>query len=388
MRVPPTPDVKPLQLVSPSIYEALLRCRARAAWAAFGDRGTVTEHPKAILGLCLHAVVEEAHKGALAGTNGEARLTAARQAFDRRAALLYQEAHPLLRAKFNSPERLPYYNLYRERAASEAVVSADRLERGAATGVLPQQGPAATLHAERKLVSRDGLLIGRPDLIDATAGEVVDYKTGASLEDAADAVSPAEGRQLRLYVHLAHENGISASRAVIVRADGRRPSMDVSRAEADEEGRKARELLAQYNAEAGVAFQEAAQASSEGCRFCPCIPFCEAFWETAASSWSEHCGVHLEGEVVSVDEATVQGVRLMTLRVRVRRGTVVAEEAHVEQVPVAWTTCDGSSAPQNGDVLRIVHAHGSGEGSPALIRVDRTATSVWTTPGQEENADG
>jgi hypothetical protein len=232
------------------------------------------------------------------------------------------------------------------------------------------------------------LVIGRPDLVDAAAGEVVDYKTGASPEEAADAVSPAEGRQLRLYVHLAHENGLPASRAVIARADGRRVSMEVSKAEAEAEGQKARELLAQYNAGAGAAFREAAQAAPESCRFCPCIPFCEAFWQAASPSWSEQCGVHLEGEVESVDEASVQGVRLLTLRVRVRRGTVAAEESLVEQVPVSWTICDGSSAPKKGDVLRIVHARRAGEDSPALIRVDRTATSVWTTAGPEEGAGG
>ncbi len=387
MRVPPAPDVRSLQQVSPSLYEALLRCRARAAWTAYGDRSTVPQHPKALLGVCLHAVVEEAHKGALAGTNGDARLAAAKQAFDRRAVLLYEEAHPLLRAKFSSPERLPYYNLSRERAALEAVAAAHRVE-GAGAGVSPGHGPPASLHAERKLVSRDALLVGRPDLIDTSAGEVLDFKTGASLDEAANAVSPAEGRQLRLYVHLAHENGLAVSRAVIARADGRRASMDVSRAEADEEGRKARQLLAEFNAGAGVPFQEAAQASPQGCRFCPCIPFCDAFWQAASSSWSEHCGVHVEGEVESVDEATVQGMRLMTLRLRVRRGTVGAEEAFVEQVPVAWAACDGSSAPQKGDVLRIVHVHRAGEESPALIRVDRTATSVWVLAPQDEGADG
>ncbi len=388
MRLPAAPDVKPLKQISPSIYEALLRCRARAAWAAFGDTRTVPQHPKAVLGVCLHAVIEEAHKGSLSGKDGDLRLAAAREAFDARAALLYREAHPLLRAKFSAPERLPYYNLYRERAAMEAALSADRIERAAAAAA--SNGPACprNVHAERKLVSQDGLLVGRPDLIDVAAGEVVDYKAGISFEEAPDAVSPSEGRQLRLYTHLAHENGLSVSRAVIARADGRRASIHVSKAEADAEGQKARELLAQYNAEAGAAFQDAAQASPEACRFCPCIPFCEAFWQAASPSWSEQCGVHLEGQVESVDEATIQGMRLMTLRVRVRRGTVAAEEAFVEHLPVAWTTCDGSSAPQKGDVLRVVHAHRAGEDSPALIRVDRTATSLWTTAGQEEGAGG
>jgi hypothetical protein len=328
--------------------------------------------------------VEEAHNGALAGLDGTARLTAAREAFDRRATLLYQQAHPLLRAKFSSPERLPYYNLYRERAALEAMACSDRVEHAAASAGSSPEAPATNLYAERRLVSRDGLLIGRPDLIDAAAGEVVDYKTGSPDEEAADAVSPAEGRQLRLYVHLAHENGLPVSRAVIARADGRRASLEVSRAEADAEGQKARELLGQYNAGAGAVFHEATQPSPENCQFCPCMPFCEAFWQAASPIWSEPCGVHLEGRVESVDEATVQGMRLITLRVEVLRGTVAPGEAFVEQVPLSWINCDGSPAPQRGDVVRVVHAHRTADDAPAVVRVDRAATSVWTKGAERQ----
>jgi hypothetical protein len=384
MRLPAEPDVKPLQRLSPSLYEELLQCRARAAWTASGDRSAVPQHPKAVLGVCLHGVVEEAHKGAFAGLDGADRLAAVRQAFDRRATLLYQQAHPLLRAKFSSPKRLPYYNLYRERAALEAEVSADRVKRGTTPAGPSRETASAQLYAERKLVSQDGLVTGRPDLVDTGAGEVVDYKTGTSNEEAVDTVSAVEGRQLRLYVHLAFENGLPVSRAVVARADGRRATLEVSRSEADAEGQKARELLAQYNAAAGVAFREAAQPSPENCRFCPCIPFCEAFWQAASPSWSDECGVHLEGRVESVDEATVQGTQLFTLRVEVLRGTVTPGEAFVEHVPVAWAICDGSAVPQRGDVVRVVHAHRTGEDVPAVIRVDRAATSVWTKGAERE----
>jgi RecB family exonuclease len=297
MRLPAAPNVNALKQISPSIYEALLQCRARAAWPASGDRRAVPQHPKAVLGACLHAVVEEAHKGGFAGKDGEVRLAAARNAFDEHAALLYKEAHPLLRAKFSGPERLPYYNLYRERAAIEAAQSVERVGRaGVALTSTSPVGPANTC-AERKLVSRDGLVVGRPDLIDVAAGEVVDYKTGVSLEEAPEAIAPSEARQLRLYIHLAHENGLAVARAVIARADGRRASMDVSRAEAEAEGQTARELLVQYNAHVGAAFRDAAQPSPEACRFCPCIPLCEAFWHGASASWSERCGLHLEGRM-------------------------------------------------------------------------------------------
>ncbi len=382
MRVPRAPGVAPLQQLSPSIYEALLLCKARAAWAAHGDRSAVPQHPKALLGVCLHSVVEDAHNGRLAGLDGEALLTVARELFERRARSLYEQAHPLVRAKFSSPERLPYFNLYRERATLEAVATAKRLERVAPVVDAPETAPLVRLQAETKLVSSDGLLVGRPDLIDIAAQEVVDYKTGAVPDEAVDAVSAAEAQQLRLYVHLALDNSIPVSRAVIARADGRRASIDVSKEEAEAEGRRARELLAEYNSSAGEAFEKAARPSPENCSFCPCIPFCEAFWRTASPAWAEQCGVHLEGPVSAVEESTIQGMKLMTLRVEVQRGTVDAGDTFVEQIPEVWATADGADPPCEGNVVRVVHGRLAADAPPQVIRVDRTATSVWTAAAE------
>ena len=383
MRLPPAPDIKPLKQLSPSVYEALIRCKGRAAWVAHGDRSVLPQHPKALLGTCLHSVVEEAHKGGLASAPDEqTRLSLARELFDRRARALYENAHPLVRAKFGAPDRIPYYNIYRERAALEAIASARRIDHAAATGAL-QPTNLLHLHAERRLVSRDGLLLGRPDLIDAAAQEVVDYKTGASLDEAVGAVSPAEARQLRLYVHLALDNGIPVSRAVIARADGRRAVIDVSKEEAEAEGRRARELLAEYNNAAGSSFDNAARPSPENCCFCPCIPFCDAFWRAASSAWGEQCGVHLEGRVRSVEQSTMQGIKLMTLGVEAGRGTVSAGDTFVEQIPEAWITADGAAVPREGDTVRVVHGRLAGETPPQVVRVDRTATSLWTAAAEK-----
>src|SRR5687767_11662589 len=99
MRVPQPVRVDPIRQLSPSLYEVLLRCRARAAWAAHGDRTLVPSLPKALLGTCLHEVVEEANNGTMTGQGAETVLTRARAAFDRSARTLYGQAHPLLRAK-------------------------------------------------------------------------------------------------------------------------------------------------------------------------------------------------------------------------------------------------------------------------------------------------
>ena len=377
MRVPLAPSINPLQQLSPSVYEALLRCKARGAWAAHRDRSAVPQHPKALLGVCLHGVVEDAYNGRLIGSDGEARLASAREIFDRRAKSLYEQAHPLVRAKFSSPERLPYYNLYRERAALEAIESSEQADRVSIADAT-QQRPLLLLHTEKKLVSIDGLLMGRPDFIDSAAREIIDYKTGGAPDGATDTISATEVRQLRLYVHLALDNGIPVSRAIIARADGHRASLDVSKEEAKAESRRARELLAQYNSSVGKAFDEVAQPSPESCGFCPCIPFCEAFWRAASPAWAEQCGVHLEGRVSSVHESTVQGVKLVTLQMYTQRGTVGAGDTFVEQIPEGWITADGADVPLDGDVVRVVHGRLAEGAPPQVIRVDRTSTSVWT----------
>lgn len=379
MRVPDAPGISRLQQLSPSVYEALLRCKARGAWAAHGDRDSVPQHPKALLGVCLHSVVEEAHNGRLGGSEGEARLAIAREVFDRRTQSIYERAHPLVRAKFSSPERLPYYNLYRERAALEAVEAAERADRVAASTGAMQPSSFLQPHTEKRLVSVDGLLAGRPDFVDPAAREIVDYKTGGAPDGANDTASATEVRQLRLYVHLALDNGISVSKAVIARADGHRAFLEVSKEDAEEEGHRARELLVQYNATAGRAFDEIAQPSPENCSFCPCIPFCGAFWRAASPQWAEQCGVHLEGRMSSIDESIMQGTKLVTLQMNVQRGTVGAGDTFVEQVPEVWITADGADVPHVGDMVRIVQGRLlTSDQPPQIVRVDRASTTVWT----------
>jgi hypothetical protein len=377
MRLPQAPAISAIPQLSPSLYEALLRCRARAAWVAHGVRAAVPLVPKALLGTCFHAAVEQANLGRLSNLGREEQLEAARNIFDRCAQMIYAQAHPLLRAKFGFPEKLPYYNLYRERAAVEAADSAERMTPtgGTATAGLGQLIQAAV---EERLVSRDGLIVGRPDVIDTVTKEVVDYKTALGRDDTVPAMSEAEIRQLRLYVHLAVENGISISRAVIARSNGQRTSIDISPKEAAEEGRRAREVLAEYNSRVGEPFDVAAQPSAENCQFCPCIPFCEGFWRSANPTWVEQCGTHIEGRILAVETSGVQELNLVTLEMNVQRGTFQTADMYVEQIPQVWINADGSDQPRQGDVVRVLYGRIVSDTPPQVMRVDRMATSVWS----------
>lgn len=388
MRLPDRPSVKALKHLSPSLYSAALTCKARAAWIAFGDRSAVPQHPKAILGICVHAVAEAAHKGQLPSGDDESRRAAARGMFDRTAGELYDRANPLLRAKFSAPDRLPYYNLFRERAALLALEASASLDGKLQAAPPPGAASPAQAHrlVEAGLESPDGLLIGRADYIDTAAGEVVDYKTGTGPEEEPGGITESEARQLRFYVHLARAVGLNLSRGVVVRADGRRAAMDVSEPEAAAEGHRAREVLHSFNAEAGRSFEELAEPGPDTCRNCPCIPLCEPFWRAASATWAEQCGTHVEGTVSGVSRSVVQNIALLTLDLTVERGTAALGRGVVQQLPETWATADGTAPPGPGDLVRLVTCRVADAAADlSLIRADRLATALWTVRSDTQN---
>ncbi len=381
MRIPPYPTVKELKHLTPSLYEAVLACKARAAWIAFGKRDVVPAHPRALLGTSVHFVIEKANDGALPDGRPESRRAAAREMFDRKTAEIFEQAHPLLRAKFAAPERFPFYHLFRERAARLAIeVDAFRGVPETAAVAAVQGGPAelAAL-VERRLQSRDRLLVGRPDYVDAGSGEVIDYKTGTGPEEDPDGLRDSEARQLRLYVHLAREAGLAIKRGAVLRADGRRVELRVSESDAAAEGQHAREALQAFNTQAAVGFEQLAEPSPESCRYCPCIPFCAAFWRQATAVWAEQCGTHVEGTVSGVSRSVVQNTALVTLELAATRGTIAQGAAVLQQLPERWACADGSPPPEVGDVVRIVNSRLADElQDVAILRPDRLTTALWT----------
>lgn len=119
MFIPKPPVLAQLEFITPSIYEASINCLAKAAWFAFGDSRVLPQHPAAILGTAFHTVVAAAHRGDLQVASVSDR-SPARDLFDDTARELHQGAHPLVKLKFRSADRLPFYNLHRERATLTA----------------------------------------------------------------------------------------------------------------------------------------------------------------------------------------------------------------------------------------------------------------------------
>jgi hypothetical protein len=314
--------------------------------------------------------MEAAQKGRITGDPDESQ-PAARILFDNIAARLHREAHPLIRVKFPVPVKLPFYNLFRERAAALAAGYAAQRQEGAGGG----SGVFATI-SESRFESSDGIITGRPDLVDVSQAEVVDYKTGTAADEPWR-VSEREARQLRLYVYLTNEAGLHISRGVIVRGNGESAAIDIPPEIADAEAQRARDELAKYDARIeGESFQDLARPTPDACRVCPCQPICEAFWDAADASWQEMCGVHVEGTVADMSIATVQGISLLTMVVEASRGTLGAGALTIEQIPENWTTADGDRPPETGDVVRLVDARLVDEEVRA-VRADRVMTSLW-----------
>jgi PD-(D/E)XK nuclease superfamily len=366
---PPTPQ--PIESISPTLYETILACPARAVWSVNGQRGALPPHPSALLGTCFHGVMEAAQKGLITGGDFDECRIGAAHLFDTVAAKAHSSAHPLLRVKFPTPAKLPFYNLYRERGALAAAELISRRRESAGPG---HDAPAQA--AEQRFRSVDGLIVGRPDLIDTAAEEVVDYKTGLNVKEPWQ-VSQRESRQLSLYAYLAREASISISRGKIVRGDGQSATIDITPAMADAEAEHAREVLAVYNASAaGADFSDVARPSPETCRSCPCIPMCGPFWQAAEQTWQDDSGVHLQGTVMQVQAVTVQNTPILTLEVEATGGTTISGSVVLEQIPTAWVTADGDRLPEVNDIVRLVDARMVSE-DPAVVRVDRIMTSLW-----------
>ena len=377
MFAPEPPDLVQLARITPSIYEASLTCLAKAAWYAHGGHGVLPENPAAILGTSFHEVVASAHRGTLKVANHSDR-TPARQLFDETVRTLHKKAHPLVRLKFPMPERLPYYNLHRERTSIIAAhIAVSRLSTGSPIETLrASTSPART---ETRLCSKDGLIVGRADQIDGKLESVVDYKSGYVVGTDAVAVSDSESRQLRLYAYLAAENGIYVSKGIVIRGSGQRCELPISPAEAEVEAICARTQLQTINAAVnnGAVFSDLASPSPQSCRSCVCIPFCTSFWASVKPEWTPDCGSHVEGNVTDAENRLIQGVWLTTLSIAVRSGTIAGQNAFIEQIPSDWMKIE-DDLPCSGDVVRVVHGRQlETDGNTSVVRIDKALTAVW-----------
>ena len=369
------PAIAKIERISPTIYEAALKCVARASWEASGDRHRVPAQPRALLGIAAHSVFEHARGVGLHGETSEERTKAAEYLFAETVKTLFGKTHPLIRAKFETHEHIPYFNIYRARTGQQAARMEAR-RRYAGDTTEQDTGAPHTL-VESTLVSKDERVIGRPDVIDAHNGTIIEYKTGAAPDG--ETPTDSERRQLKLYAFVARENGIVVRKGIIERTNGNRDEVDISQTEAETEGKRAREMLDEFNRHAGRSFSEAATPTGEDCRYCPCISFCPAFWEAAEPDWEAECGVQVEGAVEAVEVSSLVSIHLKASRGSGPRGQTV-----VTKLSRNWLALNEMDLPCTGEIVRVTDGTCVPDtASPVELRADRDMTAVWRVQSSE-----
>jgi hypothetical protein len=224
MQIPTPPQPKVIESVSPTLFEALRACKAKALWMKFGPRQIVPETPSALLGTSFHKVMEVAARRQLPANEFEA-VPAARKVFDEEAKLGFSRAHALLRAKYSSKEHLPNYYLQRERAA----IAAKRICLAIPTQptASPNVGAVTSVAPEQSFSSTDGQLTGKIDWLKAAEQEIVDYKSGIAPQGDGVLISDRERRQLMFYAYLASQRGHVIRKGTIVRGNGKSCSIQI-----------------------------------------------------------------------------------------------------------------------------------------------------------------
>jgi PD-(D/E)XK nuclease superfamily protein len=381
MTLPHPPKPAQLSKLSPSIYEALRVCRAKAAWLAFGERGALPGNSFAMLGLCFHKVAAAAQKGQLRAPNGNV-MAAARQMFDAEADRRYAEAHKALKAKYSAKERLPFYYARREAAAVLARTICDDAVEAAPSA---HRTPARLI--EKSLQSKDGLLYGRPDLLNIGSGEVVDYKTRREASSETEVITEQERRQLHLYAHLAAESGWPIQRGVILLASGTKLEMEIDVHEAKREAQQARKELAAYNSalSKNTTFTDLANPSAENCRRCQCMVVCEPFWQKAEPDWREKTGIQVQGHLADTPSSSIPGTNFIALHLTETTGTADrGKEIVLEQMPEPWLLGPEEIRLEKGALIKIINARESASTEEKVIlRADRADTEVWALPAPQ-----
>lgn len=349
----------------------------------FGPRQVIPETPNSLLGTSFHKVMEVAALGRFPAAEAGAA-QAARLVFEDEAQKTFDAAHPLLKMKYPTKQHLPNYFLQRERA----VAAATRLSVAVQSQIdgASRATSIAAPRPEQTLTSVDGLLKGKIDWLKAADSEVVDYKAGIVPQGEGLAVSDRERRQLTFYAYLAHERGHVIQKGTIVRSNGRSCSIQISPQETAAIAEDARRALADYNrdVESGKTFAQLARPAKESCWFCPCIPFCEQFWQAQKTGWTEYQGFgwHIQGTVTQLSAAAFQGLDVITMTLATSAGTDIPNGSTlaIEQLPSTWVSTDPATLPKLGDVIRVVHARKAHPETSLVFRADKALSSLWRVP--------
>ena len=283
-----------LDYTTPTIWAAMRHCSLKGVLTATDDsRRWILSDPRAWLGIAFHKVMAAARSGVSMTMLEDVWQTAIHE------SVANASTHPLDR-RFGKPERWPGYFLVRQRALSSAIARATSAKAASIASANRTTG------SERRLQTRDGKLVGKPDSYDGNT--ITEFKS--SLPEAswpqADQVLDEYQRQLRLYAAIiADIDGVWPKTGKILAASGDSLSFPIVPPECASEATQA--LAAAENANKsladGTADQALAAPSDEGCTRCHFQHICPAFWswlEAGNKLTSSRAAAHCQGTAIEV----------------------------------------------------------------------------------------
>jgi CRISPR/Cas system-associated exonuclease Cas4 (RecB family) len=279
-----SPEAQPLERLSPSRYQDLLVCPLRVAHAQAGGGKGPKSDPQ-IVGEAAHAVLQElVETRALLEPDWRSRIA---PAFEAQLGRFERSVKDVGGAR-----------LARARLATVA----ERVKQ-----LLTEAGADADVLCEEELEALGARLHGVVDLI-INASEshlVVDYKTGAALEESGEA-DPKYLRQLQLYAVLERERSDSwPSRALLVPFGGSPLEVEVDPEECSALGKDLVRRLEEWNDAVGSVPE--ARPSPDNCRFCSYAGRCEALWSDIDEAWSDQL-IAVAGVVAWAQTSAAGGV--------------------------------------------------------------------------------
>jgi CRISPR/Cas system-associated exonuclease Cas4 (RecB family) len=293
--------------LSPTSLQVLQACPLRLYFREVSGGAVEKLAPAAFIGILIHRVLNRlVQQVLLAGGNASAELA---RVWDEEVAYLSSEQGLSARTVLE----FPGYQVKRSRAR-HLVQRLEVIWAGRDTSRDPQ--------TEVDVASRDGLLVGRIDLVlPIEAGTLlIDYKSGAVLDAEVGGMIASYRQQLELYAYLfAEQEGQWPVRAGLLPLVGDPVEISVDPAASAKLADLARGILHAYNQ---MPKPPAGTPSPGTCAMCTYAARCATFWESCESSWSPSV-LAVQGMVTRKFGA---GSAVVSIDVLVERGTLAPAE--------------------------------------------------------------
>jgi RecB family exonuclease len=275
-------NLRPLEYITPSSFEALSVCFLQAAFRA--DASYVTFQPPAIrLGRACHALLERVAKGSLFDLSPDTWPDGLESIWQEE--ILTQE-HALLASAqerhFGQAETWPKYTLQKARVflKAEKLLRYQFERRHYGTGYRRSA-------SERPYHAYHGRLRGRADVVyESSRGiELIDYKTGNILDETVTGdttIKETFKQQLLLYAAMHHDcTGMWPVYGHVVPLTGKPITMEIDPVAAEHLAQSALQQMTLFNERISQIAQtnELASPSVASCRQCAYKVYCQAFWE-------------------------------------------------------------------------------------------------------------